>query len=531
MATSAPPNCGRDPSQVVHSEWRKRRRSEDSASNVQDEDGADANDDSIICSSVTASSFKSPGPISRFHPLSMISIALSSMLFALDSTMAVEPPNAPSAPRDRGLTPNWGSRSEANHRGDVTDERPGRKNVQPIRSSGDGPTPRETERMTHRGDDDNSSPPHEPKANKLKQHMLKVRAVGQQQSTTPLEQNAADFQSSRAEYDAYMHWCEKVLGIQSVVEIREFEYLDHLKLHWDEKAREEFYDPRGFDWLRQYADSVEDDGSRDAMPPTKLVRGLAAKYDVQPGDIVISIPLYSLLSVPTTIDHDPVLSRILGPDARRTYGWADTSEYELQLLVLAVLYHRSLGDDSPMAYYVDVLLGTPTDSFPFLWSDRELNEKVRDEGVKTMARSVRLHLYEMYDEIIGTLVKAKPEWFAPPGGHFSKQQTEGSESDWAYSYENFQWAFAMVISRHHYLPIHDFDDNDEDAPKPTKQTLVKRAGSPSKKQIMHETLSSVSEVAPPANQRKFSPSFWSRGMHTLQNEHFSRIFLRCIAPR
>ena len=487
---------------MVYSEWRKRRRSEDSARNVGDVD-ADANDNNI-CAAVTASSFKAPGPILRFHPLVIISIALSSMLFLLDSAMAVEPSKAPSASRDRNLTPNLGSHSEVNHRGDVTDDRPG-KNIHPIRSSGESPALRETEKMNHRGDDENSPPPYEPKANKLKQQILKLRAVGHQQSTSLLEQNAADRQSSQAEYDAYMHWCEKVLGIQSVVEIREFEYVDHLKLHWDENAREE-YDPRGFDWLRQYLGSVEDDGSRDTMPPTKLVRGLAAKYDVQPGDIVISIPLYSLLSVPTTIDHDPVLSRILGPDARRTYGWADTSEYELQLLVLAVLYHRSLGNDSPLSHYVDILLGTPTDSFPFLWSDRELNEKVSDEGVKKMARSIRLDLYEMYDEIIGTLVKAKPEWFAPPSGYRSKQQAEGNESDWAYSYENFQWAFAMVISRHHYLPIHDFDDSNEDTPKPTKQTLVKSAESPTKKQIMHETISSVSEVAPPANQRKFPSS-------------------------
>lgn len=294
------------------------------------------------------------------------------------------------------------------------------------------------------------------------------------------------------------------------MEIREFEYVDHLKLHWEKNAKEE-YDPKGFDWLKQYAGSVQDDDRNldegndadDMILPTKLVRGLAAKYDIQPGDIVISIPLYSLLSVPTTIDHDPVLSRILGPDARKTYGWTGTAEYELQLLVLAVLYHRSLGKDSPMAHYIDILLGTPADSFPFLWSDRELNEKAVGEEVKKMARGIRLHLHEMYDEVMGTLVRAKPEWFAPPSGYVLNQSVEGDGSEWIYSYENFQWAFAMVISRHHYLPIHDFDDDDEDSPKPTKQTLAPKSISPSKKQIMHETLSSVSEVAPPADQRKF----------------------------
>ncbi|KAL3826768.1 hypothetical protein ACHAXA_000594 [Cyclostephanos tholiformis] len=494
MVASTLPNNGEESRPpVVYPEWRKRRR-EDSVRNVVSVDGT----------SVTASLYKVGTPILKFYPLVMIiSMAITYTSIPFDCARAADPSDAPSIPRDVGSTPISGVHSESNHLGDDTDVRSVKNNiVQPTRSSGGGYAPRMTENAHRRGDDEYSSPPLESKANKPKQQRLKVRAVERQRGTNLiLEHHLGDRKTSQSEYDAYMHWCEKVLGIQSVVEIREFEYVDHLKLHWDENAEEEYYDPRGFDWLRQYTESVEDDGGHETMLPTKLVRGLAAKYDVQPGDIVISIPLYSLLSVPTTIDHDPVLSRILGPDARKSYGWADTTEYELQLLVLAVLYHRSLGNDSPMSHYVDILLGTPTDSFPFLWSDHELNEKVSDDEVKKLARSIRRHLHEMYDEIMGTLVRAKPEWFAPPSGYLSKRSIEGGNEDgWAYSYENFQWAFAMVISRHHYLPIHDFDDSNEGTPKPTKQTLVEKNESPSKEQIMHETLSSVSEVAPPANQ-------------------------------
>lgn len=317
--------------------------------------------------------------------------------------------------------------------------------------------------------------------------------------------------SSQAEYDAYMHWCHKVLGISSVVEIRDFEYLDHLQMLWDENDAPENEE---FDWLEQYsaANDGQNDGDGDGIGgstmelPTKTVRGLAATHDIQVGDVVISVPLYSLLSVPTTIDHDPVLSRILGPDAREGYGWTDASEYEVPLLVLAVLYHRSLGSDSPLSHYIDILLGTPVDAFPFLWTDRELRERTggdAGEGVRGMARGIRSDLREMYDGVMGTLVKERPEWFEPPGGPTGGGAEEGGGAGWAYSYENFRWAFALVISRHHYLPIQDFDEGDAGVPR--GRPSVRSADAPSSQaqdpgQIMHETLSSVSEVVPPANQ-------------------------------
>jgi hypothetical protein len=96
---------------------------------------------------------------------------------------------------------------------------------------------------------------------------------------------------------------------------------------------------------------------------TKLVCGPAAKYYNQPGAIITSIPLYLLLSVPTRMYHDPVLSRILGPDNKKKvrYGWIDTAVYELQLQILAALHHPSFGEDSPSCITLDILPGAPTD--------------------------------------------------------------------------------------------------------------------------------------------------------------------------
>jgi len=308
--------------------------------------------------------------------------------------------------------------------------------------------------------------------------------------------------TAKSEYDAYMHWCEAVLGIRSVVEIKEIEYVDHLQILWQENENEALYDsPNEFQWLQQYSQNsgslhehLDEKYSAKSQTqpelPIKMVRGLVAKHDVSVGDIVISIPLYSLLSVPSTIDHDPVLSRILGPTAREQYGWTDTLEYEVPLLVIAILYHRSLGMESPLSHYIDVLSGTPTD-FPFLWSNQKLRDNTDKigEGVKKLARGIQKDLREMYDRIMGKLVTEHSDLFAPLNGDL-----EG----WMYSYKNFQWAFALVISRHHYLPIQDLDDRKVQL----EQASEHEVGQTTAKHIIETTQSdsTVLEVVPPANQ-------------------------------
>ena len=313
--------------------------------------------------------------------------------------------------------------------------------------------------------------------------------------------------SAKSEYDAYMHWCEAVLGIRSVVEIKEIEYVDHLRMLWQENENNDANyitdSNNDFEWLKKYSTSgsaddhiKEENNSAQTQTeaPMKLVRGLAAKHDISVGDVVISIPLYSLLSVPTTIDHDPVLSRILGPKARQQYGWTDTLDYEVPLLVITVLYHRSLGMESPLSHYIDVLLGSPAD-FPFLWSNQELRDNTDKIGaeVKKLANGIQRDLHEMYDRIMGKLVTEHPDLFAPPPSN------EESVEEWMYSYKNFQWAFALVISRHHYLPIQDLDSRTAQSELASESSKVVHRTT----QHNFETIpsdSSVSEVVPPANQ-------------------------------
>lgn len=405
---------------------------------------------------------------------------------------AVDPSTAPSTRRNnKGLSPNLGSYS--NNKIELIDET--------TETAGDMKAT-----LTSVERDDNAHDKRDDDSKLLssqtdRKHRQKQRQTHHRQ----MQPNGLQLQSStRADYSAYMHWCQKVLGIKSVVEIQEFEYLDHLQMHWDENAMEQQYDSSDdFDWLHQYSkvtsentnpnnNIVDDRQDTDKIMelPTKMVRGLAAQNDIQVGDLVISIPLYSLLSVPTTIDHDPVLSRILGPDARKVYGWTDTTEYELTLLSLALLYHRSLGNDSPISHYIDILLETPTDSFPFLWSDHELREKAGDDReVTKLARGIRQHVHDMYDQVMGTLVRENADSFAPPDGYRLHQSADGVDNEWAYSYKKFQWAFALVISRHHYLPIHDFDEDDAATPK---RPTVDNSGT--------HTISTVTEAVPPANQ-------------------------------
>jgi hypothetical protein len=105
----------------------------------------------------------------------------------------------------------------------------------------------------------------------------------------------------------------------------------------------------------------------------------------------------------------------------------------------------------------------------------------------------------MYDTIVGTLVVVHGEIFGPPLGYSGSNNIEGEENvEWHFSYENFQWAFAMVISRHHFLPIAEFDESDG-ARKRSSDSFKETSGKLDTRSEMHETLTSVSDL-PPANQ-------------------------------
>lgn len=311
-----------------------------------------------------------------------------------------------------------------------------------------------------------------------------------------------DNTATNSAYQSYMHWCEAALGIQSVVEIKEFEYIDHLRMHWDSNDTDD-WDSKSFDWLDSITQRPKETKASNTPQhiPMTTIRGLAAKHDIQVGDIVISIPLYSLLSVPTTIDHDPVLSRILGPIARQHYGWTNTLEYEVPLLVIAILYHQSLGQDSPLWRYIDLLSGSSTQYLPFLWSDVELKSRTGDIGVEVrdLSRGIRQDVWEMYDLIMGTLVKAHAEIFGPPEGYYYAENSDESDRVWHFSYKNFQWAFSMVISRHHFLEVAEFDEGGSTTNKRGESTTKESIPGKPDSSVMHETLTSVSDL-PPANQ-------------------------------
>ena len=218
------------------------------------------------------------------------------------------------------------------------------------------------------------------------------------------------------------------------------------------------------------------------------VRGLAASKHIDVGDVVISIPLDALLSPLTFIDRDPVLGPVLGPEARRARGWdgyggtdgydddddpaATATDYEIPLLVLLVLHHRSLGSRSPLRGYVDVLRSAPAhEIMPSLWDDARLRSDA-SEGVRREATGVRSDARDMYDAVVKELIRDHPDVFGPPtsaptpppattegtGSAPPLPRSEpGSSREWAYSFENFRWAFAMVSSRHFLLPISDLD--------------------------------------------------------------------------
>lgn len=274
----------------------------------------------------------------------------------------------------------------------------------------------------------------------------------------------------------FLEWCRSVLGVETILEIQTFEYYDYA----NELASGNLLD----EW-----DNDDDDFSsfsHDEIPfPLLSVRGLAASRDISIGEVVIEIPLLSLLSVPTTIDRDPVLSKLMGPSARNRHNWAITSVgsheqsidgiqdsqvcslQELALLAVAVLYHKSLGEKSPLAKYVAVLKATPVESMPFLWSRDKIQRSplFLHDGIRSVAIGLRRDIRDIYKSVVLVLLNEHPDVF-------TKEML---------SFTEFEWAFAIVNSRHWQLQIDD---------------LVPYHASPSHNRIRPQV--SVEDQLPPA---------------------------------
>lgn len=286
----------------------------------------------------------------------------------------------------------------------------------------------------------------------------------------------------RLEMDDFMDWCKQVMGIETSLEISYFDYPVEFLRGWEMSAD---YLDLGYD---------EDDSLSTEHPEMVKVRGLAATRDIEVDEIIISIPLNAMVTIKTTIDHDPVLSRVLGPESRANYGWDDgdnAADYEIPILIVAILYHRSLGRRSPLASYMHVLESTPVDSMPFMWDKRRLRTEA-GEGVRKAVRDVRADIRDMYDAVIKVLVRDYPDVF----GRKSDNATNGNaaEDNWIYSHKSFQWAFAMVNSRHWHVPVVDLDS--KASRKKQRRTMdIDGSDRPPTK-----VLSSIANEMPPAEQ-------------------------------
>lgn len=251
------------------------------------------------------------------------------------------------------------------------------------------------------------------------------------------------------EEQEFFSWCRLALGIETSLEIQTFQYYDYMKALPDQ------------DWEQDDASSDDDWQGKQATAslPMIAVRGLAATRDIVVGEVVIRIPLQALFSVTTTIDKDPVLGPVIGLEARQRRGWDldappkpsavsdDTSPaddegmsptlLEIPLLAVALLHHKRLGSSSSLAPYIRVLNRTPVDTIPFLWNKPKL--RTLSEGIRTVARGVKRDMKAMYERVVKVLITEHPQVF----------------DNGAFTYENFEWAFAIVNSRHWQLPVVD----------------------------------------------------------------------------
>jgi len=283
----------------------------------------------------------------------------------------------------------------------------------------------------------------------------------------------------------FMRWCASV-GIKTSLKIQTFDYPDFMRDHvlssllGDDDdddddlincdSDDEFTDCTS-PILKQLTEYQKRNPPEHSIP----VRGLAAQGDIAVGDVVISIPFSSMISIPTTIDEDPVLRKVMGPDVRHAFNWEEDEFNELLLLAVALLYHRRLGKASDMYHYIQLLERSPTQNIPFLWNKSKLI--FQNEGIRRHARGIRKEVKDMYKSIVANVLKRDfPEIFA---------------RDDTYSLQNFLWAFALVNSRHWHLPIPDFN---------ATKTASKRQSRKVEEEERHSaTFESFGDMLPPAS--------------------------------
>jgi len=178
----------------------------------------------------------------------------------------------------------------------------------------------------------------------------------------PNDKNNSATQPLPKDEKEFFNWCQQVMGVETLLTIETFEYPDFQRAYTEQLEEDWYY------FSSDYDDNGDDDiffqSPSECDFDTIPVRGLAASRDIQKGEVVISIPFHAMISISTTIDHDPVLSRFLGPEARSKLGWdsddgdSSAAYYELPLLSFAILYHYRLGRSSPLYHYIEILKST-----------------------------------------------------------------------------------------------------------------------------------------------------------------------------
>lgn len=253
----------------------------------------------------------------------------------------------------------------------------------------------------------------------------------------------------------FMQWCAS-MGIETNLTVKMFDYPNSMRDYVLSSMLKDVDDYDDDDFLID-CDGDEDfidcnspilhqlqEYERSNFSSTFIsVRGLAAQHDIMIGEVVISIPFSAMISVPTTIDQDPVLDTVMGHQVRQTQKWDD--DYSgLPLLAVALLYHRRLGKASKLYHYIRLLETSSTENIPFLWKKAKLVQ-FQNEGIRRHAQGIRQEVKDMYKEVVQDVLKRDfPELF---------------DADDTYSLHNFLWAFALINSRHWHLPIPDLNAN------------------------------------------------------------------------
>ena len=198
-------------------------------------------------------------------------------------------------------------------------------------------------------------------------------------------------------------------------------------------------------WASDYAGIV----SKVEIKHFNHGRGVAAASDVASGDILLSVPFESLVSK-ASIEKDSILQPILGHKASIENGFND----EFLLLSIFLLYHRSIGESSPISAYIDILRTAPFDGMPFMWSDEKLNEVYPDPSnhIRLLTQDILVRIKELYDIIIPFLVEKSESIYS------ESTKFPATRGDEMFSFQNFKWAFAVLNSRHWHLPCYDLEE-------------------------------------------------------------------------